>query len=170
MVRLPPRQTVRADFPHTALHRVLFLLPWFLSFLRLCCVLYAFFLSIPSSPHLRPREAVEAVVRHSGRRGEKPPAGQGRKAQRGQRVPDKIAPNHCRLLASLKSFISSAGARHFERAADHLGVSLLQHLGVVLEHLAVVGEKAVDLDLHVCRLSVDAAAEPALGEFAEFVH
>ena len=32
-VRLPPRQTVRADFPHTAFHRVLFLLPWTLSFL-----------------------------------------------------------------------------------------------------------------------------------------
>jgi len=27
-------------------------------------ILYAFFLSIPRPPHVRPREAVEAVVRH----------------------------------------------------------------------------------------------------------
>ena len=56
-VRLPPHQTVRADFPHTAFHRVL----WILSFLRLCCVLYAFFLSSPRPPHVRPREAEEAL-------------------------------------------------------------------------------------------------------------
>jgi len=37
-----------------------------------------------------------AAMLPSGRRGEKPPAGQSRKAQRGQGVPDKIASCHDR--------------------------------------------------------------------------
>ena len=63
-MRLPPRQTVRADFPHTAFHRVLFLLPWTLPFFDCLAYYTHFFLSIPRPPHVRPREAVEAVVRH----------------------------------------------------------------------------------------------------------
>ena len=57
MMRLPPRQTVRADFPHTAFHRVLFLLPWNLPFLGCFAYIIRFspvnsvsaFLTLPSS-------------------------------------------------------------------------------------------------------------------------
>ncbi len=44
-MRLPPHQTVRADLPHTAFHRVLFLLSWISTFLWLLRVLYA--ISLP---------------------------------------------------------------------------------------------------------------------------
>ena len=47
---------------------------------------------------------------------------------------------------------------------------LAQDLGVELEDLAVVGEKAVDLDLDVGRLGVDRAAKPLLREIPDLLH
>ena len=42
----------------------------------------------------------------------------------------------------------------------------LERGGVELQHLAVIGQQAVDLNLHIRRLRIDGAAEPLLRERA----
>ncbi|OQB35980.1 MAG: hypothetical protein BWY06_02973 [Candidatus Latescibacteria bacterium ADurb.Bin168] len=67
-----------------------------------------------------------------------------------------------------------AGARGVQRRhlgfGDHRRMRLLEHFGIILEHLAVIGEESVDLDLHVGRLGVDGSAKPFLCESGHFIH